>query len=75
MKFSVIIEKIDDNELDEGLYYAHIPSLGLTTHGYGIDGAKNAAKDLLELWIAEKNANNERIADVKEEYFSIIDIN
>ena len=56
MKFSVIIEKIDDNELEEGLYYAYIPSLGLTTHGYGIEGAKDAAKDLAELWIAENQS-------------------
>ena len=37
-----------------GYYYAHVPSLGLTTHGLGVEGARQAAADLLRLWIAEK---------------------
>jgi len=28
--------------------------LDLTTHGLGIDGAKEAAMDLIHLWIEEK---------------------
>ena len=35
-----------------GYYYAHVPSLGLTTHGLGME----AARDLLALWIEEKRA-------------------
>jgi predicted RNase H-like HicB family nuclease len=49
-KYSVIYEPVKEKEFDEGYYYAHIPSLGLTTHGFGLDGAKQAASELLELW-------------------------
>jgi hypothetical protein len=49
----VLFEKIQDKYFPVGYYYAHIPSLGLTTHGLGIDGAKEAAIDLIRLWMAE----------------------
>jgi len=58
MIYGVLLEKIQDSDFPSGYYYAHIPSLGLTTHGYGIEGAKKAAKDLITLWLAEKRANN-----------------
>lgn len=52
MKYTIIIQPT--NEPDHpGWYYAHIPSLDLTTHGQGIEGARDAAKDLIEGWIAE----------------------
>ena len=54
MNFGVLFEKVTDKEFPSGYYYAHVPSLGLTTHGLGIDGARQAAADLLRLWIAEK---------------------
>ncbi|MDP2208575.1 MAG: hypothetical protein Q8K98_07350 [Bacteroidota bacterium] len=38
----------------DGYYYAHLPTLDLTTHGFGIEGAKQAALDLIKLWIDEK---------------------
>jgi predicted RNase H-like HicB family nuclease len=56
MTYTVIFEKITDPGF-EGYYYAHIPSLDLTTHGEGIDGAKEAARDLVKLWIDEKNSS------------------
>ena len=56
MQYSVLIEAVTDTDFPQGNYYAHIPSLGLTTHGFGIEGAKMAARDLIGLWIAEKNA-------------------
>lgn len=61
MTYSIIFEKITDGSLPPGHYYAHIPALDLTTHGLGIDGAKKAAIDLIELWIIEKKANGEEI--------------
>lgn len=59
--YSVIYEKITDGSLPDGYYYAHLPTLDLTTHGLGIDGAKEAAKDLLKAWIEEKLANGEKV--------------
>lgn len=35
---------------------AHIPTLNLTTHGQGIEGALAAAQELAEAWVAEKQA-------------------
>jgi len=56
MQYSVLIEAVTDSGFPDGYYYAHIPSLGLTTHGFGIEGAKIASRDLIGLWIAEKKA-------------------
>jgi len=75
MTYSVIIEKINDGSLPDEYYYAHIPSLDLTTHGKGIEGAKAAAQDLIRLWIEEKKAHNEDIPVESESYFSRIEIN
>lgn len=50
-KFTVIYEPIKDKDFDIGYYYAHIPALGLTTHGFGLDGAKAAASELLDVWV------------------------
>ncbi len=61
MTYTIIYEKITDGSAPEGFYYAHIPALDITTHGLGIDGAKDAAKDLMKLWIEEKRANNKVI--------------
>jgi predicted RNase H-like HicB family nuclease len=55
MNFAIIYEKIEDEDFPEGYYYAHIPLYNLTTHGFGIDGAKEAAKDLIKLWIQDNN--------------------
>lgn len=53
MNYPVIYEKIEDTDISEGYYYAHIPTLGLTTHGKGIEGAKDAALDLIKLWVSD----------------------
>jgi predicted RNase H-like HicB family nuclease len=55
MTYTIVYQKINEKNFPPGFYYAHIPALDLTTHGLGIDGAKAAAKDLLKLWIEEKN--------------------
>ena len=67
MTYTVIYKKITDGSLPEGYYYAHLPTLDLTTHGLGVEGAKEAAKDLLKAWIEEKQANSEKVPP--EDYF------
>ena len=70
MSYPVIYEKIDDDEFPVGYYYAHLPTLGLTTHGEGIEGAKMAALDLLKLWVSEEKASNFH----KEYMYSTIEV-
>lgn len=59
MKYTVVYEKITELDYPAGYYYAHIPALDLTTHGLGIEGAKNAAKDLVKVWLEEKQSSKE----------------
>jgi predicted RNase H-like HicB family nuclease len=56
MQYGIIFEKIEEADFLAGYYYAHIPTLGLTTHGIGVEGARAAAIDLIKLWVAEKRA-------------------
>ena len=74
MIYSIVYERIDDESLPPGYYYAHIPALDLTTQGKGIEGAKTAALDLVRLWIEEKHANGETIPVEKEMFFSQIEL-
>ncbi len=74
MRYSIIIERITDGSLPDEYFYAHVPALDLTTHGLGIEGAKKAAKDLIELWIEEKKENNENIQRETEVYYSEVEI-
>ena len=60
MRYSVLLEPIQESDF-EGFYYAHIPTLDLTTHGQGVEGALVAARELVEAWIAEKRANGEPV--------------
>jgi predicted RNase H-like HicB family nuclease len=60
MRYSVLLEPINEPEF-QGYYYAHIPSLDLTTHGQGIEGTLAAAQELVQAWIAEKRARGEAI--------------
>ena len=61
MNYPVLFEQIVSPDFPTGHYYAHLPALGLTTHGQGIEGARAAAIDLALLWIAEKAANGESV--------------
>jgi len=74
MNFAVLFEKVTDKDFPAGYYNAHVPSLGLTTHGLGIDGARQAAADLIRLWIAEKRANGETIPQTGETLFSTLEV-
>lgn len=67
MRYSVLLEPIQEPGF-EGHYYAHIPALDLTTHGQGVEGTLEAARELVEAWIAEKRAHNE---PVPEEFRSL----
>jgi hypothetical protein len=57
MNYPVLFERIVSADFPAGYYYVYLPTLGLTTHGLGIDGAKAAVTDLALLWIAEKQSN------------------
>jgi predicted RNase H-like HicB family nuclease len=74
MRYGILIEKITEKDFPDGYYYAHVPTLGLTTHGLGIEGAQAAAKDLIQLWIAEKNENNEAVPSASEMFFSTVEV-
>ena len=74
MNIGVLFEKVQDKDFPPGYFYAHVPSLGLTTHGLGIEGARSAALDLLKLWVAEKNASGDRVTPSSEILFSTIEL-
>jgi predicted RNase H-like HicB family nuclease len=64
MTFSAVFERVEDSAFPAGYYYAHIPSLGLTTHGLGVEGARKAVADLVQLWLAERRANGEEVQPI-----------
>ena len=74
MSYGILFEPVADKEFPAGHYYAHIPSLGLTTHGLGVEGARKAARDLVEQWIAEKRANHEAVPEPGELFFSTLEV-
>jgi predicted RNase H-like HicB family nuclease len=74
MTYGILFEKVASSELPPGFYYAHVPAVGLTTHGEGIEGARAAAEDLVKLWLAEKKAAGETVASPSEIFFSTIEI-
>ena len=74
MRYSILIEPVDVAEKMPGFYYAHIPSLGLTTHGSGVEGAMAAARDLVALWVEEKRANGEHPAPARESLLASIEV-
>jgi len=60
MHYSVLLDPIREPGF-EGYYYARIPTLDLTTHGRGVDGALAAAQELVEAWITEKRVRGEAV--------------
>ena len=74
MTYGILFEKVETDELPPGFYYAHIPTLGLTTHGEGIEGARAAATDLATLWLTEKLAAGETLVPPAESFYSTIEI-
>jgi len=74
MNFGILFEKVTDNDFPEGYFYAHIPSLGLTTHGLGVEGARQETFDLARVWLAEKKAQGDPLPGPSEILFSTLDI-
>ncbi len=73
MRYSVFLEPVNEPEL-RGYYYARIPTLDLTTHGQGIEGALAAAKELMEAWIAEKRAHGEHVPMEEKSLIAQVDV-
>jgi predicted RNase H-like HicB family nuclease len=74
MTYGILFEKVENGELPPGSYYAHVPALGLTTHGEGIEGARTAATDLVTLWLTEKKAAGETVDSPSQFFFSTVEI-
>lgn len=74
MHYSIMIEPVNEPGFPAGYFCAHIPALDLTTHGAGIDGAKAAARDLIQLWVEEKRAHGEPVPLESESYFAQVEI-
>jgi predicted RNase H-like HicB family nuclease len=73
MRYTVVLEPT--READQpGWFYAHIPTLGLTTHGLGIEGAMAAARDLAQLWIAERKAHGDPVPEESQGFVSQIEV-
>ena len=73
MRYTVLLEPT--NEPDKpGWYYAHIPALDLTTHGMGLEGAMDAARDLISGWIAELRSRGEEVPTERQGFISQIEI-
>lgn len=74
MNLGVLFERVQDAGFPAGYYYAHIPTLGLTTHGLGVEGARAAALELAGLWLAEKHAQGEPCPTTSEILFSTLEL-
>jgi predicted RNase H-like HicB family nuclease len=73
MRYAVLIEPVDEARF-EGYYYAHVPSLDLTTHGRGIEGALRAVQELAEAWVAERRAHGEPVPTDRHSVIARIDV-
>ena len=74
MTYTILFQKIEDKDFPSGYYYAHIPSFDITTHGSGIEGAREAVKDLVKIWIEEKKAEGEKVEPENEFLISKIEM-
>ncbi len=74
MRYSVLVEPVEESENLPGFYYAHVPSLGITTHGDGVEGALAAARDLIHLWVDEKRAAGENPSPARESLLATVEV-
>jgi hypothetical protein len=74
MRYPVMLERVPDDEGLPGYFYAHVPSLGLTTHGHGMEGALDAARDLVALWNEEKRAQGEPVIAVSDAILATVEV-
>jgi len=73
-RYSILFEEIRESGFPAGWYYATVPTLNLTTHGKGLEGAREAVTELLQLWIAEKRSNGEEVPQEANVFFTQIEI-
>ena len=73
MRYSVFLEPVNEAEFS-GYYYAHVPTLDLTTHGRDIEGALAAVQELIEAWVAEKRAHGEAVPIEEKSLITQIEI-
>ena len=74
MQYAVMLEPLPADEKMPGFFYAHVPSLGLTTHGLGVEGALEAARDLVVLWNDEKRACGQSVAAPSEAILATLEV-
>jgi predicted RNase H-like HicB family nuclease len=74
MRYSVLVEPVEEGENMPGCFYAYVPSLGVTTHGRGIEGALEAARDLIHVWLDEKRAAGENPAPARESLLATVEV-
>jgi hypothetical protein len=74
MRYSVLVEPVEEREKMPGLFYAHVPSVGVTTHGQGIEGAPEAARDLIPPWVDEKKAAGEDLTPAREWLLATVEV-
>ena len=74
MRVPVLLERLPDEESMPGYFYAYVPSLGLTTHGLGVEGALEAARDLVTLWNEERRACGETVAIASEAILATVEV-
>lgn len=74
MRYSVLVEPVEESENMPGYFYAHVPSLGITTHGQGVESALEAARDLIHLWVDEKRAAGENPTSPRESLLATVEV-
>jgi predicted RNase H-like HicB family nuclease len=74
MRYAVVLEPIPADEGMPGFFYAHVPTLGLTTHGPGMEGALDAARDLIVLWTEEKRSHGEPVAAASDAVLATVEV-
>lgn len=74
MRYPVVLEPIPDHEAMPGYFYAYVPTLGLTTHGPGIEGALAAARELVTAWNDERRAHGEPVVPASEAILTTLEI-
>lgn len=74
MRYSVLLESVEESEGMPGLFYAHVPSLGITTHGDGVEGALAAARDLIHLWVEEQKISGREPAPARESLLPTLEV-
>jgi len=73
-RYSILFKEIREPGFPDGWYNAIVPTLNLTTHGEGLEGARKAVTELLQGWLAEKRANGEEMLPETAVSFTQIEI-